>query len=98
MRPFRNDEAKQNASRRLSFCGNTPDAISGTYANNGGNTLTCPEPGDTDGDGIVGVSDLLNVIGTWGACPAPPTACPADVDDDGQVNVADLLVVIGNWG
>jgi hypothetical protein len=81
-----------------SFCGNLPDAVSGTYTNNGGNTLTCPEPGDTNGDGVVNVLDLLNVIVGWGACPTPPAACPNDINDDEVVNVLDLLLVITNWG
>jgi hypothetical protein len=54
--------------------------------------------GDTDGDGVVDVADLLIVISAWGRCPAPPAACPADVNDDSQVDVNDLLLVVGNWG
>lgn len=59
-------------------------------------------PGDVNGDFVVNVSDLLAVINGWGACPAPPTACPGDVfpflNGDGVVNVSDLLFVINNWG
>jgi subtilisin family serine protease len=60
--------------------------------------------GDTNGSGAVDVADLLAVITSWGACPAPPAACPADVSPsgppagDGLVNVADLLQVISHWG
>ncbi len=50
--------------------------------------------GDVNGDGVVNVTDLLEVIGAWGACPG----CPADLNGDGVVNVTDLLLVIGNWG
>ena len=61
-----------------------------------------PVNGDVSGDGVVNVTDLLAVIGAWGACPAPPAACPADIapqpSGDGQVNVNDLLMVINNWG
>jgi hypothetical protein len=50
----------------------------------------------------VNVADLLSVINTWGACPAPPAKCPADIapppDGDGQINVLDLLMIIINWG
>lgn len=57
--------------------------------------------GDTNGDGIVNVSDLLAVINGWGDCPAPPAPCIADVaphpGGDGVVNVSDLLLVINNW-
>ena len=54
-----------------------------------------PVTGDTNGDGVVNVIDLLAVIGSWGAC-APP--CTADINSDGAVNVLDLLTVINNWG
>lgn len=52
-------------------------------------------PADVTGDGSVNVTDLLAVIGAWGACPVP---CAADTNNDGQVNVTDLLAVIGAWG
>ena len=31
----------------------------------------CPAPcaGDTDGNGVVNIEDLLNMMGSWGACP-----------------------------
>ena len=31
----------------------------------------CPAAcaGDTDGNGVVDIEDLLNMIGSWGACP-----------------------------
>ncbi len=54
-------------------------------------------PGDTNGDGMVNIEDLLAVLGAWGPCGAPPAPCPADVDDDGVVGVGDLLLVLGNW-
>jgi hypothetical protein len=50
-------------------------------------------PGDVDGDGIVGVTDLLAIIGAWGPC----SGCSEDLNNDGFVNVTDLLDVIGNW-
>ncbi len=55
-------------------------------------------PGDIDGDGAIGVIDLLSVLGLWGACPAPcPPFCAADVNRDCAVDVTDLLIVLGNW-
>jgi hypothetical protein len=57
-------------------------------------------PGNTNGDNSVNVTDLLAVIGAWGAC-VDPNNCPADVapaGGDDQVNVTDLLAVIGAWG
>lgn len=50
--------------------------------------------GDLDGDGTVGVEDLLAVIAGW-ACTGD---CSADINGDLQVNVEDLLLVIGSWG
>jgi T5SS/PEP-CTERM-associated repeat protein len=54
--------------------------------------------------GVVNIDDLLAVISAWGACPAPPAACPADIapgppgGGDGVVNIDDLLAVISAWG
>jgi len=50
-------------------------------------------PGDANGDGSVGVEDLLLVIAEWN-CVA---GCTADLTGDGLVNVSDLLAVIANW-
>ena len=55
--------------------------------------------GDLDGDGSVGVTDLLILLGAWGPCPDPcPPSCPADLDGDCSVGVTDLLSLLGNWG
>ena len=53
--------------------------------------------GDLDGDGIVGVSDLLILLANWGPCPDCKD-CPADLDGDCTVGVADLLILLANWG
>jgi len=50
-------------------------------------------PGDVNGDGVVGVSDVLALIANWGPC----SGCSEDVNSDGVVNVTDLLEVIANW-
>ncbi len=50
--------------------------------------------GDINGNGTVGIFDLLLVLNSWGLCPA----CAADVNMDDVVNVLDLLEVIMNWG
>ncbi len=54
-------------------------------------------PADLDGDGIVGVADLLILLANWGPC-LPKGECPADLNDDGSVGVADLLILLANWG
>jgi len=52
---------------------------------------------DVDGDGVVGITDFLLLLGDWGPCPAPPDLCPADLDGDGVVGIVDLLLLLGNW-
>lgn len=49
--------------------------------------------GDISEDGMVDITDLLEVVGNWGA-----TGGLADVNSDGVVNVADLLAVVDAWG
>ncbi len=51
-------------------------------------------PADFDDDGVVGASDLAQLLGSWGACPA----CPADFNFDGVVSAADLAQLLGAWG
>jgi len=59
--------------------------------------ITPDIPGDVNGDGTVGVADLLAMLGAWGPCPAKGP-CAADLNDDEVVDVADLLILLGNWG
>ncbi len=54
--------------------------------------------GDLDGDGTVGVLDLLILLGDWGPCSDPPAECPADLDGTGEVDVLDLLILLSGWG
>lgn len=57
-------------------------------------------PGDTNGDNLVNVDDLLIVINAWGLCESK-SPCPADIaplGGDNAVNVDDLLKVINHWG
>ncbi len=53
--------------------------------------LTCPA--DADGNGTVGASDLLAILGAWGS-----DDCTADIDEDGTVGASDVLALLGNWG
>ncbi len=50
--------------------------------------------GDVNGDGLVNVEDILQVMGNWGFCGL---SCPEDLDGDGTVGVTDLLIVVANW-
>ena len=46
---------------------------------------------DLSGDGVIGVDDLLQVIGAWGSGEG-------DVNGDGLTTVDDLLTIINAWG
>jgi hypothetical protein len=52
-----------------------------------------PMPGDVDGDGIVGILDILVVIADWGPCDG----CAGDANEDGGADILDILFVIANW-
>ncbi len=56
-----------------------------------------PAAGDLNGDGSVGVPDLLALLAAWGACP-PEGGCPADLDGNGIVGVPELLTLLASWG
>jgi len=77
--------------------------LAGGFWSNGGTPAPlCPPDVAPIGspDGVVNVSDLLAIIGGWGAC-ANPNNCPTDIappGGDDLVNVQDLLAVIGAWG
>jgi hypothetical protein len=48
---------------------------------------------DINGDGVVGVDDVLVLIGAWGTANTA-----ADVNGDGLVDTTDLLLVLAGWG
>lgn len=66
------------------------------------NVAAKPLHADINGDGVVGIDDLLSVIHDWGDCPPLPEACPADIvpelEGDRQVNVDDLIKIVTEWG
>jgi hypothetical protein len=53
-------------------------------------------PGDLDGDGFVGITDLNIVLGNWNQT-VPPGDPLADPSGDGFVGIEDLNTVLGNW-
>ncbi len=62
-----------------------------TCADEGACEADCPE--DLNGDGLINVSDLLEVVGAWGEDQSA-----ADIDNSGTVDTGDLLAVIAAWG
>ena len=45
---------------------------------------------------MVGVTDLLLLLGFWGPCPNG--LCRIDFDIDGTLSVSDLLILLAHWG
>ena len=54
----------------------------------------CDCPADLDGNGSVGILDLLALLAAWGSDPGGPP----DFDGDGNVGILDLLTLLVNWG
>ena len=51
--------------------------------------------GDTNGDGLVNIEDLLKALDEFGECEK--CSCASDFNADSQINVDDVLVVISGW-
>ncbi len=76
------------------FCGNESDNINGYYIDLGDiqETEFCCDA-DINGDGLVGVDEILVIIAHWGTSDVN-----ADVTNDGTVSADDILFVLSNWG
>jgi hypothetical protein len=53
---------------------------------------------DLDGDGAIGLADLVVLLAAWGPCPPPGPGCAADLDGDGAVGFEDLVILLASWG
>ena len=53
-----------------------------------------PCPADLDGNGVIDVMDLLDLLAAWGTDPGGPP----DLDNDSDVSVIDLLLLLAAWG
>ncbi len=60
------------------------------------NLIAPPLPGDLDGDGFVGLSDLDIILNNWNQA-IPPGDPLADPTGDNFVGLADLDIVLNNW-
>jgi hypothetical protein len=62
----------------------------------GAHEFQLPEcPGDADGDGMTGHSDLGLLLADWGCTGGD---CPGDIDGDGVTGHSDLGILLGDWG
>jgi len=52
--------------------------------------------GDINGDGVIGFSDLVDVLSRWGPCES--ACCISDFDMSGDTGFADLLLILSTWG
>ena len=55
----------------------------------------CICPGDLDGDGIIGVSDTLEILASFGCVGSD---CVGDIDGDTIVGVSDILQLLAVFG
>ena len=54
---------------------------------------------DVDGDGIVDLDDLLQILGMFGqTCDDPPVGCKGDIFFDGVIDCLDLALVLVYFG
>ena len=59
--------------------------------------IVAPHPADVDGDGSVGTTDLVQILGAWG--PVNDSSdLKYDLDNDGFVSTGDLILMLGAWG
>lgn len=57
--------------------------------------VSCFCPGDLDGDGFMGVSDILGILAQFGCNTGD---CAGDVDGDGVTGVSDILLLLAAYG
>ncbi len=77
-----------------SGCGTPAVVDMGAYEFQNGKPATIVL-GDLDGNGTVGIADLLVLLAAWGVADE---ACQlADLNLDGVVRNDDLMVLLGNW-
>ena len=54
--------------------------------------------GDIDGDGEIGVSDLIELLGQFGDISNTDDLLSGDFNEDGVVNIADILMFLASFG
>lgn len=54
--------------------------------------------GDTDGNNVVELQDLSNLLGCFGQTPCLPGCCWADIDCDTDVDTQDLAFLLAHFG
>ena len=80
------------ADEWTTFIPNTASPPTPNAPNAGPSGNPCPE--DLDGDGAIGVSDILIVLGEFGCS----SDCTTDIDQNQSVGVSDVLAVLSVFG
>ena len=79
----------------LDQAGNTAANTPTNFAGVSGAVRAPCHPADLDHDGMVGVSDFLDLLSQWGNNTG---GCPPDFDGDLDVGVIDMLALLAAWG
>jgi hypothetical protein len=59
----------------------------------------CVCPGDLDGDCVVALADLSQLLSSFGRCSGDPGFFPlADFDSSGCIDLADLTFLLSRFG
>jgi hypothetical protein len=58
--------------------------------------LSVTIPGDINGDGIVNILDVSQILANWQSTVPPAPSAP-DLNGDGKINVLDFSIVAANW-
>ena len=77
----------------MEYCGDAPDMGAFEYI-----TEDCEECdadlADVNGDGVVNVLDLVQIVSFILGSDVPPYECAADYNGDGEVNILDLVQIV----
>jgi hypothetical protein len=68
-----------------------------TYGASAPPAIAAPCYGDTNGDGLVDLTDLANLLGAFGTTSGA-TLDLGDIDGNGAVDLADLATLLGRFG
>ena len=55
---------------------------------------SCDCPEDVNGDGVISVADILELLGQFGCT----SGCTVDLNGDGSTNVQDILILLAAFG
>ena len=56
-------------------------------------------PGDVDGDGSVGIFDIVTMADVYGSQEGDPDYNPnCDIDGDGDIDIFDIVMAASNYG